>query len=81
MLYIDDAKLTSLQYYLYRIMNNIQFMTTSMQAGNISIDVGSIPNETTRMALCLLAAGPMLVIFPFFQKYFVKGMTVGAVKG
>ena len=33
------------------------------------------------MALCLVAAGPMLVIFPFFQKYFVKGLTVGAVKG
>ena len=80
MLYIDDAKLTSLQYYLYRIMNNIQFLTTSMQAGNISIDLSNMPNETARMALCLLAAGPMLVIFPFFQKYFVKGLTVGAVK-
>ena len=80
MLYIDDAKLTSLQYYLYRIMNNIQFLATSMQAGNISIDIGKLPNETARMALCLLAAGPMLVIFPFFQKYFVKGLTVGAVK-
>ena len=80
MLYIDDAKLTSLQYYLYRIMNNIQFLATSMQAGNISIDIGNLPNETARMALCLLAAGPMLVIFPFFQKYFVKGLTVGAVK-
>ena len=80
MLYIDNAKLTSLQYYLYRIMNNIQFLATSMQAGNISLDVSNLPNETARMALCLLAAGPMLVIFPFFQKYFVKGLTVGAVK-
>ena len=80
MLYIDDSKLTSIQYYLYRIMNNIQFLATSMQAGNISIDIGNLPNETARMALCLLAAGPMLVIFPFFQKYFVKGLTVGAVK-
>lgn len=79
-LYIDNAKLTSLQYYLYRIMNNIQFLTTSMQAGNISMDISNMPNETARMALCLLAAGPMLVIFPFFQKYFVKGLTVGAVK-
>ena len=81
MLYIDNAKLTSLQYYLYRIMNNIQFLTTSMQAGNISLDLSKMPNETARMALCLLAAGPMLIVFPFFQKYFVKGLTVGAVKG
>jgi len=81
MLYIEDSKLTSLQYYLYRIMNNIQFLATSLTAGNISIDRSQIPGETARMALCVLAAGPMLIIFPFFQKYFVKGLTVGAVKG
>lgn len=81
MLYIDDASLSSLQYYLYRIMNNIQYLSSSMMSGSVSIDMASLPSETARMALCLLAAGPMLVIFPFFQKYFVKGITVGAVKG
>ncbi len=81
MLYIDSASINSLQFYLYRIMNNIQYLSTSMQAGNISIDLASLPSETARMALCILAAGPMLIIFPFFQKYFVKGLTVGAVKG
>lgn len=81
MLYIDSPNINSLQFYLYRIMNNIQYLSTSMQAGNISIDLASLPSETARMALCILAAGPMLVIFPFFQKYFVKGLTVGAVKG
>ena len=81
MLYIDKAEYTSLQFYLYRIMNNIQYLSTSMQAGNISIDLSKLPGETARMALCMLAAGPMLVVFPFFQKYFVKGIAVGAVKG
>jgi putative aldouronate transport system permease protein len=81
MLYIDSPKLTSLQFYLYRIMNNIQFLTSYMTAGTISIDYSKLPSETARMALCVLAAGPMLVIFPFFQKYFVKGITLGAVKG
>lgn len=81
MLYIDNASLSSLQYYLYRIMNNIQYLSSSMMSGNVSVDMASLPSETARMALCLLAAGPMLVIFPFFQKYFVKGITVGAVKG
>ncbi len=81
MLYIDSANINSLQFYLYRIMNNIQYLSTSMQAGNITIDIASLPSETARMALCIMAAGPMLVIFPFFQKYFVKGLTVGAVKG
>lgn len=81
MLYIDDPSLNSLQYYLYRIMNNIQYLSSSMMSGNISMDMSALPSETARMALCILAAGPMLVIFPFFQKYFVKGLTVGAVKG
>lgn len=81
MLYIDSPDINSLQFYLYRIMNNIQYLSTSMQAGNISIDIASLPSETARMALCILAAGPMLVVFPFFQKYFVKGLIVGAVKG
>lgn len=81
MLYIDSPDINFLQFYLYRIMNNIQYLSTSMQAGNISIDIASLPSETARMALCILAAGPMLVVFPFFQKYFVKGLTVGAVKG
>lgn len=80
MLYINDSKLTSLQYYLYRIMNNIEFLRSSMATG-ISVDMTQMPSETARMALCIVAIGPMLIIFPFFQKYFVKGITVGSVKG
>lgn len=80
MLYINENKLTSLQYYLYRIMNNIEFLRSSMAAG-ISVDLSQIPGETARMALCVVAVGPMLIVFPFFQKYFVKGITVGSVKG
>jgi len=38
-------------------------------------------DETARMAMAVIVAGPALVVFPFFQKYFVKGMTVGSVKG
>lgn len=81
LLYIDKPTLNSLQFYLYRIMNNIQFLSSSMQAGNISIDISNLPGETARMALCVLAAGPMLFVFPFFQRHFVRGLTVGAVKG
>ncbi|MDR2095421.1 MAG: carbohydrate ABC transporter permease [Treponema sp.] len=81
LLYIDNPLLTSLQFYLYRIMNNIQYLATASRAGNLSIDLSKLPGETARMALCVLAAGPMLFIFPFFQKHFVRGLTVGAVKG
>ena len=47
---------------------------------NISLE-NNIPSETVRMAMAIVVAGPALVIFPFFQKYFVKGMTVGSIKG
>lgn len=60
-------------------MNNITFLLKSMVSGQYrsTQDAG----RTTRMALCVLAAGPMLIVFPFFQKYFVRGLSVGAVKG
>lgn len=81
LMYINEANLQSLQYYLYRIMNNINFMTSSMVSSQVMIDMSSIPSESARMALCVIAAGPMLLVFPFFQKYFVKGISIGAVKG
>ncbi len=79
MLYIDDQKLISLQYLLQRIMQNIEVLTSeaSQQIG-ITADV---PAESMRMAMAVLVAGPALIVFPFFQKYFVKGLTVGGVKG
>lgn len=80
MLYITDENKLSLQYLLVRLMNNIDFMrkNAAMLAG---VKMSEMPKEAARMAMCLVAAGPMLVIFPFFQKHFVKGLTVGAVKG
>lgn len=79
MLYVEDQFLISLQYYMYRLMNNISFLSTSMFTAGV--DLSNLPSETARMAMCVLAAGPMLLVFPFFQKYFVKGLTVGSVKG
>lgn len=81
MLYINDDKLVSLQYMLQRIMENIRVLQESAVDYGINIDVSDIPAETVRMAMAVVVAGPMLFVFPFFQKYFVKGMTVGAVKG
>lgn len=73
--------LIPLQFMLYRIMNNIQFLTQQMSSSAVSIDLSKLPSESARMAMCIIAAGPMLFVFPFFQKYLVKGLTVGAVKG
>jgi len=80
MLYINNESLVSLQYLLQRILQNIAIIQNSEMSTGM-IDYKSIPAETVRMAMAVVVAGPALVIFPFFQKYFVKGVTVGAVKG
>ena len=83
MLYINDDNLISLQYLLQRIMENITLLTTISDSGGLSMTLSDveIPAETVRMAMAVIVAGPALLIFPFFQKYFVKGLTIGSVKG
>ena len=80
LLYIDVDKLIPLQYLLYRTMSNIMYLTQQLSS-SVSVSIKDIPTESARMAMCILAAGPMLIVFPFFQKYFVRGITVGAIKG
>lgn len=84
LIYIRDSKLYSLQYLLQEILRNVKFIQELAQGSPVTgglIDTSNIPSETIRFAMCIVAAGPMLVVFPFFQKYFAKGLTVGAVKG
>jgi putative aldouronate transport system permease protein len=80
MLFISNEKLVPLQYMLYRMLNNLDFLLKNIST-SLNVDFTAIPSESIRMAVAVLAAGPMLFIFPFFQKYFVRGMTVGSVKG
>lgn len=81
MIYIRDESLYTLQYLLQRIMNEATYLKNLMNSGmNIAVDAVQLPSETLKYAMCIIAAGPMLVIFPFFQKYFSKGLTVGSVK-
>lgn len=80
MLYINKNELMPLQQLLQRMLSNIEFYLSMMPAG-MKESMGSIPVESTRMALTVIVVGPMLLVFPFFQKYFVKGVTVGSVKG
>lgn len=81
LLYIEKESLVPLQYMLYRMMNNITFLTSSSNQMPPGLNNTVIPSESARMAMAILAAGPMLAVFPFFQQYFVRGLTVGAVKG
>ena len=81
MLYISVDRLMPLQYLLQRMMMNIQIIRQAMEHLPVVMDIKSIPGENLRMAMLVVSIGPMLVFFPFFQRYFAKGMTVGSIKG
>ena len=85
MIYIRNESLYTLQYLLQRMMDQAEFMknlaNNPMMSGSVSLDTSMLPSESLKFAMCVIAAGPMLVVFPFFQKYFAQGLTIGAVKG
>lgn len=81
LMYIDNRQLYNLQYRLYIMMRDAQEMIRNASISGMGLSLADLPTESMRMAMCVVAAGPMLVVFPFFQKYFVKGLTVGGVKG
>lgn len=82
LLFISDEKYIPLQLLLVRIINQIEFLANSPLAETASkLEYAEFPTLSVRMAMAILAGGPMFLIFPFFQKYFVKGITVGSLKG
>lgn len=80
MLYIQDSTKQSLQYKLYTMMKGIEELAKDAMVSG-SVDVINFPSESARMAMAFLSIAPLLILFPFFQKYLVKGITLGAVKG
>jgi putative aldouronate transport system permease protein len=82
LLFIDDDRRVPLQLLLVRIMNTLDFLRNNSEyIQGLGIDMSQFPNESVRMALVVMVAGPMMFVFPFFQRYFVQGMTVGSLKG
>lgn len=82
LLYIRNSKLYSLQYLLQRILNEVEYIKSLQETSASNLfDSDNMPQETMRYAMAILAAGPMLMVFPVFQKYFAKGLTVGSIKG
>lgn len=79
--YISDEKLYSIQAILNTIITNIQFLTSGQSTFSAGVDVSKLPNISVRMAIAVIGILPVLMIYPFFQKYFVKGIVVGGVKG
>ncbi|MBQ6680525.1 MAG: carbohydrate ABC transporter permease [Lachnospiraceae bacterium] len=79
MLYIDKDRLYMLQYYLQRILSSADAMKKAAEKSGLPIT--SVPLESMKMAMTVIATGPIILLYPAVQRYFVKGLTIGAVKG
>lgn len=79
LLFISKSELMPLQYYLYKILGNMDGMRKAMMASGAVVN-SDLPTESLKMAMTIVATGPIMLAYPFIQKYFVQGLTVGAVK-
>ena len=79
MLYITEENMFTLQYYLQRMLGSAEAMRIVAEKSGIALP--SIPLEGMKMAMTVIATGPIVLLYPFVQRYFVKGLTIGAVKG
>lgn len=79
MLYITDDNKFMLQYYLQQMLGSAEAMR--LVAEKSGLPITTVPLESMKMAMTVIATGPIVLLYPFVQRYFVKGMTIGAVKG
>lgn len=79
-LYITKEALYPLQYLLHRMLSNAEYMNQAAAAG-VFVDNMVPPSETLKMATAIVVTGPILLLYPFVQKYFVKGIMIGSIKG
>lgn len=79
-IYITDSSKYSLQYVLYNILQNAQYLEQqARQSGNYTASI--LPKETVKLSMAIITIGPVILFYPFLQKYFVEGLTIGGVKG
>lgn len=84
MLYIKADEKYPLQYFLYQQVNNIEAYKKLVESSSVGSSVASavtLPTQTLKMALTIVVTGPIVLAYPIVQKYFVQGITIGAVKG
>ena len=78
-MFSTSSETWSLQFYLYDMVNSTLAMRQMAQ--NVNINMADLPTQTVKLAMAVVATGPVLLFYPFVQRYFVKGITIGAVKG
>jgi multiple sugar transport system permease protein/putative aldouronate transport system permease protein len=83
LLYITSADKIPLQLLLVRIQRNIEFLLNNKNISSAALIAmqGGVPEFSSQMATVITVIGPIMIAYPFFQKYFIKGLTVGSVKG
>ena len=79
--YITNPKFFGIQNLLIRIMNNIQFLKSGTLTNMLGTGAVELPSTAVRMAMAVIGILPIVVIYPFLQKHFIKGVVIGAVKG
>ena len=83
LLYIDNPELYNLQRLIQQTLGSITIlreMAFKIGTSGGQVDLASLPSETFRMAICIVTIGPIILAYPFFQKYFIRGLTIGAIK-
>lgn len=82
LLFINDSDKFSLQYVMIQMIRQAEFFKNQLAGSGVALLVQqSVPTESLRMAMVVVSIGPILFVYPFFQKYFTKGLTIGAIKG
>lgn len=80
LIFINDGSLYSIQNLLNRMLSDVQYLQQNSLSGQTAV-ASSVPLASVRMAIAVIGVLPLIAAYPFFQKFFVKGLTIGAVKG
>jgi putative aldouronate transport system permease protein len=79
MLFIDNKDMYTLQYFLQDMLNSIENLRRVAELSGLIVPV--LPSECMKMAMTVVVTGPIILVYPFLQRYFIKGLTIGSVKG
>ncbi len=78
---VDSAPIRPLPLLVIKMLNNLRSLQEAVKQPGVIIPLSSIPTEAVRMATAVIVIGPIILLYPFVQRYFIKGLTIGGVKG